>query len=128
MKWWVTMTRLEDTMPAVSTQELKKQFMDMYDIYNPYHSKTQFLSHTKTKFGMQTYLQIVDNFNSRKTWAKLRGSASCLAIETGRHKQPPIEASKRHCPLAVRCQDIGLRPRGRRRTPLPIKVSISAAN
>ena len=101
MKWWVTMTRLEDT----SIQELKKQFMDMYEIYNPCHSKTQFLSHTKTKFGMQTYLQIVDNFNSRKTWAKLRGSASCLAIETGRYKQPPIEASKKHCPL---CQDIGL--------------------
>ena len=59
MKWWVTMTRLEDT----SIQELKKQFMDMYEIYNPCHSKTQFLSHTKTKFGMQTYLQIVHNFN-----------------------------------------------------------------
>ena len=95
------MTLLED----ISIKDLKKQFMDMYDIYNPCHSKTQFLAHTKTKFGMQKYLQIVDNYPSRKTWAKLRGSASCLAIETGRYKQPPIEASRRHCPL---CHDIGL--------------------
>ena len=101
MKWWMTMTLLED----ISIKDLKKQFMDMYDIYNPCHSKTQFLAHTKTKFGMQKYLQIVDNYPSRKTWAKLRGSASCLAIETGRYKQPPIEASQRHCPL---CHDIGL--------------------
>jgi len=101
MKWWTTMNLLKDT----SIPNLKKRFIEMCDIYNPSHSKTQFLSSTKTRFGMQPYLQSVENFNSRRTWAKLRGSASCLAIETGRYKQPPIEACKRYCPL---CQDIGL--------------------
>ena len=86
-----------------SIQELKKQFMDLCDTYKLCHSKTKFLAASKTMFGMQTYIQVVDSFQSRRTWAKLRGSASCLAIETGRYQQPPIEPDKRYCPL---CQDM----------------------
>ena len=101
LKWWVTMSGVENS----SIQELKKQFMGLCDTYKLCHSKTQFLASSNTKFGMQRYIQVVDSFQSRRTWAKLRGSASCLAIETGRYQQPPIEPDKRYCPL---CQDMGL--------------------
>ena len=79
--------------------------MGLCDTYKLCHSKTQFLASSKTKFGMQRYVQLVESFQSRRTWAKLRGSASCLAIETGRYQQPPIEPDKRYCPL---CRDMGL--------------------
>ena len=90
-----------------SIQELKKQFMGLCDTYKLCHSKTQFLASSNTKFGMQRYIQVVDSFQSRRTWAKLRGSASCLAIETGRYQQPPIEPDKRYCNCPL-CQDMGL--------------------
>jgi len=101
LKWWTTMSALEDT----TMTSLKNQFIDLCQVYNSCHSKTSFVETTKSSFGMQLYIQVVDDFSSRRTWSKLRGSASCLAIETGRYKCPLITASERYCPM---CQDIGI--------------------
>jgi len=101
LQWWDNMTKLQD----VNIQKLKTKFVEMYVIYNTCHSKTQFLAATKTKFGMQLYLQVVEKFNSRRTWAKIRGSATCLAIETGRYKRPVVPAGQRLC---LECQKLGI--------------------
>jgi len=98
LKWWSTMSALENT----NVTSLKQKFTDMCLLYNSCHSKTSFVETTKSSFGMQLYIQIVDDFSSRRTWSKLRGSASCLAIETGRYKQPFVKAEERYCTM---CRD-----------------------
>ena len=92
LKWWVTMSGVENS----SIQEMKQQFMGLCDTYKLCHSKTQFLASSKTKFGMQRYVQLMDSFQSRRTWAKLRGSVSCLAIETRRGgiSSPPLKQTR----------------------------------
>ena len=75
--------------------ELKRQFINMVSIYLNCHSKTEVSLHTNTKFGMQHYLQVIDDFYTRRSICKLRCSAHCLAIEVGRYSK--IDRCSRVC-------------------------------
>ena len=103
-----TKTQLKVVGHDVRRGELQyEQFMGLCDTYKLCYSKSQFLASSKTKFGMQRYVQLVDSFQSSRTWAKLRGSASCLlpsnwdgAVSAAPHwtRQEILSSMPRHGP------------------------------
>ena len=107
LKWFTIMNALTTKNLESSGQlvrNLKDDFIFMCKVYNVCHSKPEFLLETRSKYGFQFYLQIIEDFNTRRSISKLRSSSHCLEIEVGRYTDPITHKDNRYC---AKCQNMG---------------------
>ena len=108
LKWYDTLRQLKHrTLKENKSTEqiLQSRHIYLSNIYKICHSKLEYLAAMDNKFGLQYYLQVLDNFQTRRTLAKLRSSSHCLEVETGRYTNPITPKELRFCKF---CKNIGI--------------------
>ena len=81
-------------------QRLSDQFhQNAFSTINDENSKLRTYAIYKTKIGLEKYLTLIKNPNTRKQISKLRLSNHKLMIETGRYHKPKTPKDLRFCPF-----------------------------